>query len=457
MSLFLIWNLLAWMAKETNNPYQAPTSTPQQSQDAERGGYEKTVLWLGATWFFFILFSYYVLRPIREQISSTYGTENLSKLFIATFVVMLIAIPIYSLLVGKFHRSRLVPSVYVFFIFNLILFWIGMKYCPAESQIWVSRAFFVWISVYGLFIVSFFWSVIGDMLSTGQGRRIFGFIAGGGTLGGLVGSQVAGRLVGIIGVANLLLIPAGLLLAALLVYLLLERSTSQMNQDSGQELSGKATGGNPFAGFTAVFKSRYLLAICCYGLFMSACGTTVYFQQSEIVKATYEHLGAEPAKEASTEYFANINFTVSLLTLAMQFVVVGLLMKRAGLGITLAVLPIAVMIGIGCLAMWPTIGVLAVITVIGRSAEYGVANPAREVLFASVNREDRYKAKSFIDTIVRRGGDSVVGSAYRGLRESAGLAMTTLSWIVIPIALAWAVLGLYIGRENKRVAVNEEN
>ena len=449
------------MAKESENSYSPsgqpqPAAMPKPPQDAGGSGYEKIVLWLGATWFFFILFSYYVLRPIREQISSTYGTENLSWLFMATFVVMLIAIPIYSVLVGKFHRSRLVPSIYVFFIFNLILFWVGMKYCPPEYQIWVSRAFFIWISVYGLFIVSFFWSVIGDMLSTGQGRRIFGYIAGGGTLGGLVGSQVAGRLVGRIGVANLLLIPAGLLLAALLVYWFLERSASRFHQDADQELSGKATGGNPFAGFTAVFKSRYLLAICCYGLFMATCGTTVYFQQSEIVKAAYEHLGEEPAKEASTEYFANINFSVSLVTLLMQFAIVGLLMKRAGLGITLTVLPIAYMFGIGCLALWPSIEVLAVITVMGRAAEYGIANPAREVLFASVNREDRYKAKSFIDTIVRRGGDSVVGSVYRGLRETAGLAMTTLSWIVIPIALAWAVLGLYIGRENKRV-VDEDN
>ena len=452
------------MAKKSENPYSpltsvsvpdATVSTVDGEQPSE--GHEKAVLWFGAAWFFFILFSYYVLRPIREQISSTYGTENLSWLFAATFVVMLIAIPTYSVLVGMFHRSRLVPSIYLFFILNLLMFWAGMQYCPPEQQIWVARAFFIWISVYGLFIVSFFWSVIGDMLSTGQGRRIFGYIAGGGTLGGLVGSQVAGRLVGDIGVANLLLIPAVLLSAALLVYWLLERSISRLATSTGREVSGKATGGNPFAGFTAVFESRYLLAICCYGLFLATCGTTVYFQQSEIVNSAYQHLDEEPAKEARTEYFANINFAVSLVTLVIQFVIVGLLMKHAGLGITLTVLPIAYVVGIGCLALWPSIEVLAVITVMGRAAEYGIANPAREVLFTSVNREDRYKAKSFIDTIVRRGGDSAVGSIYQGLRETAGLAMTTLSWIVVPIALAWAVLGFYIGKENKRVIEENEN
>ncbi len=446
------------MPKKPENPYSPPGSADELTQQVPRpSGYESTVLWHGAVWFFFVLFGYYVLRPIREQISSTYGTENLSRLFVVTFVVMLIAIPTFSFLVGKFHRRRLVPSIYLFFIANLILFWAGMKFGRAELQIWIARAFFVWISVYGLFIVSFFWSVIGDMLSTGQGRRIFGYVAGGGTIGGLVGSQVAGRLVGVIGVANLLLIAVALLFAGLVVYELLERSAAKFTEYADQETNGKATGGNPFAGFTAVFKSRYLLAISCYGLFLATCGTTIYFQQSEIVKATYDHLDVEPAKEAKTEYFANVNFATSLVTLAMQFVVVGLLMKFAGIGITLAVMPIAYIIGISCLALWPSIEVLAVITVTGRAAEYGITNPAREVLFTSVNREDRYKAKSFIDTIIRRGGDSAVGSVYTALRESAGWAMSTLSWAIIPIAVVWSFLGVYIGKENKRVVKERES
>ena len=443
------------MAKEPQNPYSPPKASVDSesapSKNNQISGYEKVVVWHGAVWFFFVLFGYYVLRPIREQISSTYGTQNLSRLFGATFVVMLIAIPTYSWLVGKVRRRRLVPGIYVFFISNLILFWAGMQYGSAAAQIWIDRAFFVWISVYGLFIVSFFWSVIGDMLSTGQGRRVFGYVAAGGTTGGLVGSQVAGRMVGVIGVANLLLITACLLTLALAAYMLLERSASQYQQYADQEINGKPTGGNPFAGFTAAFKSRYLLAICVFGLLLATCGTTVYFQQSEIVKEAYEHLTYEPAKAARTQYFANINFSISLVTLVMQFVIVGLLMKHAGLGITLAVMPTAYIIGICCLAVWPCIEVLAVITVIGRATEYGIANPAREVLFTSVNREDRYKAKSFIDTIVRRGGDTAVGSIYQGLRESAGLAITTLSWIVIPIAVVWAMLGLFLGAENKRV------
>ena len=349
---------------------------------------------------------------------------------------------------------------------------------PEPWQVGVASAFFVWVSVYGLFVVSFFWSVVGDMLSTAQGRRIFGIIAGGGTFGGMVGSQIAARLVGGIGVANLLLIPAVLLIGALLVYLSMENSFRSFKPKTEQiEGAGKATGGNPFAGFTAVFKSKYLFLIFLFTVFLATCATTVYFQQSEIAKAAFadvpydaslikdadsldsEQLVAEHAKlqqaassQASTKYFANVNLAVSCVTLVFQFVVVGWLMKKVGLGVTLAVLPMTYVIGISALAFSPTIAVLAVVSVLGRSAEYGICNPAREVLFTAVNREDRYKAKSFIDTVVRRGGDSAVGGLYKAARESMGVAMTTLSFVMIPVAVAWIGLSLFIGNENRKNA-----
>ena len=412
---------------------------------------EWTVLLLAGAWFFLLLCGYYILRPIREQISTEYGIENLAWLFRAVFITMLVAIPLYAVLVGKFDRWKLVPGIYSFFIGSLVLFWLAMNYVPEDNQIWVARVLYIWISVYGLFIVSFFWSVVGDFMSTDGGRRIFGYIAGGGTLGGLVGSQVALHLVEPIGIANLLLIPAVLLVLAYFVYLYLELSLKTRGAEGpkgvngAKGLTGKATGGNPFAGFTAVFKSRYLLAICFYGIFLAICGTSVYFQQSEIVKEAIE------TEEKRTAYFANVNFSVSLLTLFFQLVLVSRLMKWFGVGWALAGLPIAYIIGITSLAISPSIEVLAVISVLGRAAEYGIANPAREVLFTSVNREDRYKAKSFIDTIVRRGGDTMIGTLYRTLRESVGLAMVVMSWLVIPIAVAWAGLALFIGRENQRV------
>ena len=445
--------------------------------------YERSILRHGAVWFFLLLLSYYIMRPIRDQIGSTYGVKNLSWMFGATFSVMLIAIPLYSMLVGKFHRKKLVPSIYAFFIVCLITFWLAMTRLPESWQLGIASAFFVWVSVYGLFVVSFFWSVVGDMLSTAQGRRIFGIIAGGGTFGGMVGSQVVSRLVEGIGVANLLLIPAVLLVGALLIYLSMENSFRSFNPKTDQsEGSGKATGGNPFAGFTAVFKSKYLFLIFLFTVFWATCATSVYFQQSEIAEAAFadapyeasliedadsldpEQLVAEHAKlqqnassQAITKYFANVSFAVSCVTMVFQFFVVGWLMKNAGIGVTLAVLPLTYVIGISALAFSPTLAVLAVVAVLGRSVEYGICNPAREVLFTAVNREDRYKAKSFIDTVVRRGGDSASGGLYHAAREWMGMAMTTVSFVMIPVAVAWIGLSLFIGNENRKNAqVNDQ-
>lgn len=403
----------------------------------------------GAICFFLILFSYYILRPIREQISSKYGIENLTWLFWAVFITMLIAIPLYSLLVGKFHRKILVPSIYLLFIACLVGFWAAMKFIGESAQIWIARAMFVCISFFGLFIVSFFWSVIGDLLSTGQGRRLYGYIFGAGTIGGMLGSQATIFLAEPLGLANLLFLPIGLLLAAYFIYFSLERSLKKHSKELSS-LSGDATGGNPFAGFTKVLDSRYLFAICIFGFLLAICGTTFYYQQTEIVGQAIE------SKEKQTAYFAKINFAVSVLTLLFQFVIAGFLMRTIGLGWTLACLPLTYIIGLSALAFSPTLNVIAVVAVIGRSAEYGISNPAREVLFTSVNREDRYKAKSFIDTVVRRGGDSMVGNLYSVARESLGASMTTLSIVTLPVAAVWTGLAIFIGKENKRVAQKEK-
>lgn len=478
----------------------------------EMTDHERTVLRHAAVWFFLVLCGYYILRPIREQISSTYGIKNLAWLFKATFMTMLVAIPLYAYLVSRFHRRKLVPTIYAFFVATLGGFWAVMQFVPAKTilgdwtgsfqksiadigwlewlsaalqdgasttiQEWVARILFIWISVYGLFVVSFFWSVIGDMFTPDQGRRLFGFVAGGGTAGGLIASLVVSFMVKTVGPANLLLVPATLLVFSLAVYFSLERVHSRAQAKSSGPVtgrSGRATGGNPFAGLTAIFSSKYLMAICIYGLLLATCGTTIYFQQSEIVNTAFdvsEQVAAlesiDPplamdeldrqvaalntgAKAAKTSFFAQVNFWVQILTLVLQTAVVGRMMKTFGLGFTLTILPAAYILGITSLAIAPTIAVLAIISVTGRSAEYAIANPAREVLFTAVKREDRYKAKSFIDTIVRRGGDTMVGDLYGWLRESQGFAMTTLSWCVVPIAVCWVGLGLFIGGENKKV------
>ncbi|MFK7821297.1 MAG: NTP/NDP exchange transporter [Planctomycetaceae bacterium] len=427
--------------------------TFEERMIGEMTDHERSVVRHGAGWFFLVLFSYYILRPIREQISATYGIKNLEWLFFATFSAMLVAIPTFAFLVSRFDRKKLVPSIYGFFIVSLLGFWAAFRFTPdsaligeVAAQEWIARVLFIWISVYGLFIVSFFWSVIGDMLSTEQGRRLFGFVMAGGTAGGMAASLVAGWLTENIGQVNLLFLPGIALGLSLFVYFDLERAHRTLGPQQDQSSIGQATGGNPFAGLTAVLGSHYLLAIAAFGFLLATCGTTIYFQQAEIVAE------ALTTDEAKTSFFARVNFCVQVLTILLQTLVVGRLMKWFGVGLTLAVLPLAYIFGITSLALAPTLTVLAVISVTGRAAEYAISNPAREVLFTAVNREDRYKAKSFIDTIVRRGGDAGIGSLYRQLRSSAGLAMTTLSWCVVPIAIGWLGLAIFIGRENKKIS-----
>ena len=317
-------------------------------------------------------------------------------------------------------------------------------------------------------------------------------VMGGGTIGALIGSQVTARLVGVTGVANLLLVPAVLLVVGLGVYFLLERSCEKQAANAAVTKAGrKATGGNPFAGFTAVFKSKYLFGLFMFGALMALCGTTVYFQQSEIVKAAYADtpfdmelvqptalklaeaegravtaedrenamakLQQEAADIASTAFFANVNTAVNILAMLAQFFLASRLMRIVGVGWTLAVLPMIYVLGLILLSLSPTLAVVAIAAIIGRAAEYGICNPAREVLYTAIEREERYKAKSFIDTVVRRGGDSASGSIYKSLRsEAGGFEMPHVSWMAIPFAITWAILSVWIGKENRRITAKEK-
>ncbi len=435
-----------------------------------------------AAWFFLLLFGYYLLRPIREQISATYGIKNLGWLFKATFVSMLIVIPTFSWLVSKVRRTRLIPIVYLFMISNLIAFSIGMRVSSEQLiydvsvEQWVARGFYIWVSVYGLFVVSFFWSVMGDIYTTEQGKNKFGLIAAGGTVGGLIASLFIQVSIDTLGQENIILIPALLLGVAMFVYFRIEKKLEARAVHHKSIQTIQATGGNPFSGFYSIFRSKYLLMIALYGLLFSIFSTTTYFQQSEIVKNAFDYSQkldstetsltteqlqlkmqelSDKSKQGKTKFFAWINFIVQLVTFFLQTFVVGRVMSKFGLAISLSILPILYMVGIGALAIGPSTSVpillvVGIVAVFVRSTEYAITNPSREVLFTSVEKADRYKSKSFIDTVVRRGGDVQVGTGYNYLRETVGLSMAGVSWVVIPIGALWLGIAFILGSENKK-------
>ncbi|MFY9253411.1 MAG: MFS transporter [Fuerstiella sp.] len=384
-------------------------------------------------WFATLLGGYYMVRPVRDALGSVGGGKELNWLFSAVFITMLIVVPLYSQLVSRFRRRIFVPIVYRFLMSHLLLFALALKFLDASLQLYVARVFFVWVSVYVLFAMSLFWSVMADSFSSDQGKRLFGIIAGCGTMGALLGSAFAGYVAKPIGIANLLLFPALLMEIGLWCYRRLEASRTE-SQVAAQQL---ATGGNPFAGFLHVLKSPYLLSICGYILLTALCGTSLYLTQANILNETY------PDPDARVAVFAWIDFSVQSLTVALQLIVAGYLMKFS-LPLTLAVLPTMYLLSFVALGFYPTFWAIVPAVVVTRAVVYGITVPAQGVLFTVVSREDKYKAKNVIDTVVTRGGDAVVGQL-RDQLKTAGVAMSVVSWAMVPVAVIWVGLAWMLG------------
>jgi AAA family ATP:ADP antiporter len=405
-------------------------------------------LWAFA-YFFCLLSSYYVLRPVRDEMGIQGGVENLPQLFTATFLAMLAAVPLFGWASSKLPRRKLLPVVYLFFAANLVLFYVPMQSGFAPGRI--AQAFFVWVSVFNLFVVSVFWSFMADLFRNEQARRLYGFISAGGSLGALAGPLLAATFVLAIGPANLLLLSAALLCATVLcIYRLAAWSArNPAERRSPPVRVEEPLGGSILAGVWLVFQSPYLLGICMYVMLGTLLGTFLYFHQANIVAVEIQ--GAAER----TALFAKIDFAVNALTLLSQLFLVGRLIGRFGVGLTLMILPLVGAVGFFLLGMSPTLAVLIVFQVIRRAGEYAIARPAREVLFTVLNREEKYKAKNVIDTVVFRGGDAVSSWLFEGLRL-LGLGFAGIAFVGVPIALLWAGTGWMLGRsQDDKRARNE--
>ncbi len=414
--------------------------------DSERSG----VAWATA-WFFFILLSYMIVRPVRETMGSIGGVKALQGLMLATFVAMLVAVPIYSWLVANLPRRWLVRVVYHFFAASLFAFFLVMQLESESIQVWAARTFFVWVNVFALFATSVFWSVLADLYTSQQGKRLFGVIAAGGTAGAITGSFLTSQLATHLSTSSLILVPIAMLEVGLACAWRLEKQSNNLRtsvafrdvvQDSP---SDKSTGGGILSGITHVWTSPYLLMICLFLLFVQACGTQLYFQQAEIVAAEI------PAKEQRTELFAYIDLGTQVLTLLIQSLCSGVILRRLGISVALAILPVVYFVGFASLAASQSLFVLVITVIASRAAAYGVTVPSREVLFTVVSREEKYKSKSFIDTVVLRGGDAASGQLF-GVLRGFGLNLATLNLLVLPVTAIWAMVAWKLGRRQSRLA-----
>jgi len=384
-------------------------------------------------YFFCLLAGYYVLRPLRDEMGIAGGVRNLQWMFTATFVAMLAAVPAFGALVAKLPRSRFIPLVYHFFVANIAVFWVLLT-IDYERAI-VARVFFVWISVFNLFTVSVFWSFMADLWTSEQGKRLFGFIAAGGSAGALAGPAITVLAAKAIGPANLLVIAAVFLELAVLCASRISVAPAAATQQRAQS----PIGGNWLAGFVLLLRSPYLAGIALWVFLLSLAGTFLYFQQANIVAAA----SSDPAER--TRIFATIDLAIGVLTLAVQFVATGRLIERFGVGRAAALLPLVFAAGFAVLAFSPALAVVIAFQAVQRTANFAVSNPAREILFTVLDREEKYKAKNVIDIVVFRGADAATGWLFSALR-GAGLELAAISLATVPVCIAWLVLALALGR-----------
>jgi AAA family ATP:ADP antiporter len=403
----------------------------------------KGLMW-GTAYGFFIMFSYYILRAVRDEISSA-DRGNLQILWTAVFFVMLLAVPLYSWVASRWSRGVFVPLANRFFIACLVGFWLSLVFLPEASRPWIDRVFYVWTSVFALFVVTVFWGFMSDCFDNSQGKRLFAFIALGSSAGGMLGSTVTAVLAEALPTFSLLLIACVPLELASWCALVLHRRFATGNVRLEGE-ANRAISGNAWSGMKAVFASPYLLGIAAFITLMTFVSTMLYFQQANLVAEAFSDRGER------TAFFARIDLAVNILTILFQVYLTARIVKWLGVGLTLAFVPLVMTLGFVALGLYPTLAVLVVVQVIYRAGRYGMTKPAREMLWTVLGREEKYKAKPFLDAAVYRGGDLVSGWIYTGL-AAIGLSIGAIALVAAPVAGIWALLGFRLGRREERMAV----
>jgi len=394
-------------------------------------------LWSFA-YFFALLAGYYVLRPLRDQMGIAGGVKNLPWLFTATFVTLLVAQPLYGALVARLPRARFIPIVYHFFVANLLVFWALLTF-DVETAV-VARVFFVWVSVFNLFAVAVFWSFMADLFTSEQGKRLFGFIGAGGTAGALLGPIITIWLSVPLGPVNLMIAAVIFLELAVFCVYRLERNVVMREQ---AQAPTESIGGSAFAAIPELVRSPYMLGIGAWVALLSYAATIIYFEQAHIVSEAVKSAGLQ------TRIFASIDLAVSLLTLVTQLFITGQVLKRVGTGVAAAALPIVYIVGFAVLAVMPTLIAVVTVQVVQRWMNFAIANPARQLFFTVVTREEKYKAKNLVDVVVYRGSDALSGWIFDTL-QGLGLKLGAIALCSLPVVAGWAVLSLALGREQEK-------
>ena len=433
------------MARLMTAPPPAADTSPFLGRVLGIERHERVAVAWSFAYFFCILSSYYMLRPMREAMGVESGAASIPYLFTTTFVVMMLASPVFGWIASRYPRRRFLPWVYYFFAANILAFYLAFRYAIASDIdfVWIGRVFFVWISVFNLFVVSVFWSFMADLYTREQGRRLFGVISAGGSAGALVGPLATSQLVLPLGFENLLPISATLLLVGVFCIHQLRHwvEAERTDEITKTVASERPLGGSALAGLVAVVRSPYFLAISLSSVVASLLGTALYMFMAELVGRQIE--GAD----ARTQLFSYIDGATGILALLFQLLVVKHAVRRIGVGWTLSLMPMVSIAGFALLALNPALIVVAVFQALRRAIGFGFMKPTNDMLYSVVTPEQKYKAKNFVDTAVYRGGD-LVGTW--SVKAMWALGISGIAVVLVPFALAWSLITLWLGREYRR-------
>src|SRR4051812_4922789 len=404
---------------------------------------ELRALLLGFAFHFLILTGYYILRPIRDSIAASNRLETLPWMFTATLIAMLLANILFAAVVARMSRRKFIPLAYGFFIFNLALFFVLMRSASSAEQVWIGRGLYVWVSVFNLFNTAIFWAFITDLFTVEQGKRLYGFIAVGGSLGAIAGAYITKHFIGQIGPANLLGISA--LIFAIGASLVRFFPTGFADRSQPNDAKEAPIGGSVWSGLTHIARSPYLLGLAGTMLFYTITSTWAYFQQSDLARETLK------SSEERTVFLANLEIWVNSITVVVQIFLTGRLLKWFGVGFTLVAMPFVSMLGFAAMGMAPSLALLGVFQVVRRAAAYALLRPSREILFTILSREDKYKVKGVTDTLGYRTGDQIGAWSY-GALHALGLGLSSISFVAVPVVVGWCGLSVWLGRKQAALA-----
>jgi AAA family ATP:ADP antiporter len=380
-------------------------------------------LFLAFFYFFFLLGGYFMLRPVRGTIAAN-NSEILHWLYTGTFITMLAIVPVFGFLVSRFRRGQFIPAIYAFFILHLLLFAVGFE--GDATPVWLQRTFYIWLSVFNLFVVSIFWSFMADIFRPGQAQRLFGFIMAGGSVGAIIAPSFTKGIVAGYGASGVMLASAVFLGTATSLAIGLSRFARKARHDRPAEVIG----GGIWEGAVRVFRSEYLLYACLLMLLHNAVSTFLFNGLAVLVN---EHIAGF---EERTTFFSHVDQVVQILAFGFQFFITSRLVRYFGMQHTLVLIPAMLAGGFVILGSSMGLVLFAAVQVAQRALNYGVLGPAKEMLFTVVDRETKYKSKNFIDTAVYRGSDVAASWVFKGL-TSSGLSIAQMTWVYLPIMALW--------------------